>query len=98
MKIVENLVEWLVEEYPPFFPVDEEKLKNDIQNNIIDGWIPYILWYNKTHNKQLSLPTTPKEFIERVFHCSIEKCSITPPKIGQEISDYLSESKKGGVN
>lgn len=95
MKKAKTIAKWLIEEYPPFFPIDEEALINDIQKNIIEGWIPYILWYNENHEKKITFPTDPQEFIERVFHKSIEKCSITPPKIGESVKDYLKNSKKG---
>lgn len=83
-----ELAEWLLDEYPFFYPADEDELEENIQNNILDGWIPYIVWYNKEHKNKITFPTDPQDFIERVLHKSIEKCGIPAPKVGQEIKDY----------
>lgn len=93
IKSAKSLAKWLMEEYPPFYEIDEESLSENIQKNIIDGWIPYILWYNQVHKKKITLPTDPQAFIERVLHKSVSKCEITPPKIGQEIKDWMNTEK-----
>lgn len=93
-KKIDEIVEWLIDQYPPFLEIDKENLKNNIEKNIINGWIPYIKWYNETHEKKLNFPTSPKAFILEVFHCSLSKCEISPPKIGQGLYDYLIESYK----
>lgn len=91
IKKADKLADWLIEEYPPFFPIDRKKLIEDIQKNIIEGWIPYVIWYNENHKNKLDFPTDPQFFIERVFHKSINKCEIIPPRIGQELSEYAKE-------
>ena len=93
VKSAKALAKWLIDEYPPFYDMDEEALTQNIQKNILDGWIPYIIWYNETHKNKLTLPTDPQSFIDRVFHKSISKCEITPPKKGQEIKDWLNTEK-----
>lgn len=96
MKSAKKIALWLIDEYPPFYSINEEELIKNIQENIIDGWIPYIEWYNKTHRIKMSLPTDPQDFIERVLHKSLMKCEIKPPKIGQDIRDYLEEAVNNG--
>lgn len=94
---IDELVEWVESEYPIDYPIDLDKLEENIVNNVLNGWIPYIKWYNKMNpNKKISEELlNPKILIRDVFKFSLVKLEIAPPKIGEDLKLYWLESIRG---